>query len=565
MRLNGGQMICQALLNEGVDTVFGIPGGAIMPLYQTLPQFPGLRHILVRHEQGAAMAADGYGRITGNVGVCFATSGPGATNMVTGLAGAMMDSVPVVAITGQVAREAIGKDAFQETDVTGVTLPVLKHNYLVMTAAELPRVIKEAFYLARSGRPGPVLVDVPKDVFVEEAEFDYPETVDLPGYPPPTYANEEAVKRAAELIAEAKRPVIMAGHGIIISKAYKELQEFAEKGQFPVTTTLLGISGFKADHVLNIGLPGMHGSAFASHAINDSDLLIALGMRFDDRVTSKVSLFAPRAKVIHVDIDPAELGKNVRPTVGIVGNVRHVLEQLTPLVERADRREWLAHIDQLRIKHPLWREDGDDEVRPQDVIQHISDLTEGRAIIATGVGQHQMWAAQLYNFAEYNSFITSGGLGSMGYEVPSAMGAQVGRPDRTVWTIAGDGGFQMTMMELATMVENQIPVKIALINNSSLGMVRQWQDIFYNHDYVATLYTGNPDFVKLAEAFGMPGIRVTKKDEVGPAVAQAMEWNGPVLVDFQVEQTENVYPFIPPGTGVAQMVEDPRLVERRVK
>ena len=563
MRLNGGQMICQALLNEGVDTVFGIPGGAIMPLYQTLPQYPGLRHILVRHEQGAAMAADGYGRITGNVGVCFATSGPGATNMVTGLAGAMMDSVPVVAITGQVAREAIGKDAFQETDVTGVTLPVLKHNYLVMHAADLPRVIKEAFYLARSGRPGPVLVDVPKDVFVEEAEFEYPETVELPGYPPPTYADEESIKRAAELIAEAKRPVVMAGHGIIISQAYKELQEFAEKGQFPVVTTLLGISSFKADHVLNIGLPGMHGSAFASHAINDSDLLIGLGMRFDDRVTSKVSLFAPRAKVGHVDIDPAELGKNVPPTVGVVGNVKHVLQQLTPLVERADRREWLAHIDELRNKHPLWREDGDDEIRPQDVIQHISDLTDGKAIIATGVGQHQMWAAQLYNFQEYNSFITSGGLGSMGYEVPSAMGAQVGAPDRPVWTIAGDGGFQMTMMELATMVENNIPVKIALINNFSLGMVRQWQDIFYNHDYVATMYTGNPDFVKLAEAFGMKGIRATRKDEVGPAVAEAMETAGPVLVDFQVEMTENVYPFIPPGTGVAAMVEDPRLVERR--
>ena len=564
MKLNGAQMICQALLNEGVDTIFGIPGGAIMPLYQTLPQYPGLRHILVRHEQGASMAADGYGRVTGKVGVCFATSGPGATNLVTGLAGAMMDSAPVVAITGQVAREAIGKDAFQETDVTGVTLPVIKHNYLVMSAAELPRVMKEAFYLARTGRPGPVLVDVPKDVFVEEAEFEYPETVDLPGYPPKQEGDPEAIKRAAELIAQSKRPVIMAGHGVIISEAYQELQEFAEKGQFPVVTTLLGISSFKSDHVLNIGLPGMHGSAYASHTINDSDLLIALGMRFDDRVTSKVSLFAPKAKVIHVDIDPAELGKNVRPTVPIVGDVKHVLKQLLPLVEKADRREWLSHIDELRRDHPLWREGGD-TLRPQDVIQQISDSTGGKAIIATGVGQHQMWAAQLYKFTEYNSFITSGGLGSMGYETPSAMGAQVGRPDRVVWTIAGDGGFQMTMMELATMVENQIPVKIALMNNNSLGMVRQWQDIFYDHDYVATLYTANPDFVKLAEAFGMPGIRVTRKDEVGPAVAQAMEWNGPVLVDFQVEQTENVYPFIPPGTGVGQMVEDPRLVEKRVR
>jgi len=315
---------------------------------------------------------------------------------------------------------------------------------------------------------------------------------------------------------------------------------------------------------LNIGLPGMHGSAYANHMINDSDLLIALGMRFDDRVTSKVSLFAPNAKVIHVDIDPAELGKNVRPTVPIVGDVKHVLKQLIPLVEKADRREWLSHIDELQRNHPLWFEEGD-VLRPQDVIQEISDSTDGKAIIATGVGQHQMWAAQLYKFKEYNSFITSGGLGAMGFETPSAMGAQVGLPDRTVWTIAGDGGFQMTLMELATMVENQIPVKIALINNNSLGMVRQWQDIFYNHDYVATLYSGNPDFVKLAEAYGLRGIKVTRKDEVGPAVKQAMEWSGPVLVDFQVEQTENVYPFIPPGTGVDNIVEDPRLVKKRVR
>ncbi|MBI4234189.1 MAG: biosynthetic-type acetolactate synthase large subunit [Chloroflexi bacterium] len=558
MELTGRQMVCESLLREGVEVVFGIPGGAILPLYQTLPEYPAIRHILVRHEQAAAMAADGYARVTGKVGVCWATSGPGATNLVTGIACAQMDSVPLVAITGQVARAGIGTDAFQETDIVGITVPISKHGYLVRRAADIPQVIKEAFYIASSGRPGPVVVDIPRDVFVEAGEFHYPETVDLPGYKPVLDGHPAQLKRAAKLIAEAKRPVILAGHGVTISRAFEELRELAEKAQIPVVTTLLGLSSFPEDHPLYVAMPGMHGAAYASMAINESDLLVAVGMRFDDRVTGRVSSFAPNAKVIHIDIDPAEIGKNVRVTVPIVGDLRRVLAQLLPLVEPATRPEWLARIEEARKEHPLQVRESD-KLLPQYVVQQLSEATQGRAVIVTGVGQHQMWTAQLYRFAEPNLMLTSGGLGSMGYELPAAVGAQVGRPDKTVWSIAGDGGFQMTMYELATMVEEQIPVKIALFNNSFLGMVRQWQDLFYKKTYVATYYKRNPDFVMLAQAFGMPGIRVTRKDEVMPAIQSAMEHKGPVLVDFRVEQEENVYPMIPPGTTVQELIEDPNL------
>ena len=557
MKLNGGQIVCESLIQEGVDVIFGIPGGAILPLYQTLPQYPQLRHILVRHEQGAAHAADGYARATGKVGVAWATSGPGATNLVTGITTAQMDSVPTVFITGQVAREAIGKDSFQETDVTGVTLPITKHNYLVMYASELASTIKEAFYLARTGRPGPILVDIPKDVFLEEAEFDYPETVDLPGYKPVQEADPTQIQRAAELIKEAQRPLILAGHGVIISRAYEDLMELAEKAQIPVITTLLGISSFPETHPLSVGMPGMHGMAYASIAIDEADLLLGLGMRFDDRVTGKLSAFAPKAKIIHVDIDPSEIDKNVKATVPLVGDLKRVLRQLIPVVEPASHEEWLQHIQELRIEHPPMRPKKKGELWPQNVLQLLSQATDGNAIIVTGVGQHQMWVAQHYTFTQPNSLITSGGLGAMGYEVPAAMGVQVGRPDAVVWSVAGDGGFQMTMAELATMVENNIPVKFALFNNRNLGMVRQWQDIFYKKSYVATYYPRNPDFVKLAEAFGMFGIRVTKEEEILPAIKQAMDYPGPALVDFMVVQEENVYPMIPPGTGIAQLIEEP--------
>ncbi|MSQ05672.1 MAG: biosynthetic-type acetolactate synthase large subunit [Dehalococcoidia bacterium] len=564
MKLTGAEIVCESLLKEGVEVVFGLPGGAVLPLYGALSRYPQLRHILVRHEQAAAMAADGYARSTGKVGVCVATSGPGATNLVTGIATAQMDSIPIVAITGQVPRPAIGRDAFQECDVTGITLPITKHNYLVMDVADLAATIKEAFHIARTGRPGPVLVDIPKDVLQgERAEFVWPEAVNLPWYNPPTDAAPDQVAKAAKLINQAERPVVLAGHGVLISHAYEELRQLAEKAQIPVITTLLGISSFPTDHYLNVGMPGMHGMAYASLAIDRADVVIALGMRFDDRVTGRLRDFAPNAKVVHVDIDPSELGKNVKPHAPVLGDVKCVLRQLLPLVHRKVRVEWLRSVDTLRSEHPSLNIRETEALLPQFVLRQLSQITEGKAIIVTGVGQHQMWAAQHYGFKDPNTLITSGGLGAMGFEVPAALGAQVGCPDRTVWSIAGDGGFQMTMCDLATAVENNIPVKFAIINNGTLGMVRQWQDIFYNKDYCATVYSANPDFVKLADAFGIPGIRVTDKSQVASAIQQAMATPGPVVVDFVVKQDENVYPMIPAGESVREMMEEPSPAELR--
>ena len=561
MKLTGSQMVCESLLREGVNVIFGLPGGAILPLYQTLPEYPQLRHILVRHEQGAAHAADGYARVTGKPGVAWATSGPGATNLVTGISTAQMDSVPMVIVTGQVARSAIGSDAFQETDTTGITLPITKHNYLVMHASEIPRIMKEAFHIASTGRPGPVLVDIPKDVLTEQVEFkgqfEYPDSVDLPGYKPNLEGHPAQIKRAAKLIRESDRPVILAGHGVILSEAYAEVRELAEKAQIPVITTLLGISSFPDDHVLCVGMPGMHGMAYASLAIEEADLLIALGMRFDDRITGKASAFAIGSRKIHVDIDPSEIGKNVKVDVPIVGDLKRVVTELVKAVPPATHLEWLQHIDRLKQEHPSTKIRETDKLLPQYIISQLAEATEGKALIVTGVGQHQMWAAQHYTYTEPRSLVTSGGSGAMGFEVPGAMGAQVGRPDRVVWSVAGDGGFQMTMAELATMVENNIPVKFAIINNSYLGMVRQWQEFFYQRSYVATYYTHNPDFVKLAEAFGMLGIRVTDKTQVMPAILKANDYDGPALVDFVVEEEENVYPMIPAGQTIHDLIEEP--------
>ena len=557
MKRTGAQIICEGMLQEGVEVIFGFPGGAVLPLYDTLPQYPQLRHILVRHEQGAAHAADGYARATGKVGVCMATSGPGATNLVTGIANACLDSSPIVAITGQVARPFIGKDAFQEIDITGITLPITKHNYLALDAGSLARIVKEAFYLARTGRPGPVLIDLPRDVQQEQAEFHYPNQLDLPGYKPTLQGHPAQIKKAVKLINEAHKPLIIAGRGVIISGAHNELKELAERAQIPVITTLLGISCFPESHVLSYGMLGMHGMAYANMAVNEADVLIAIGMRFDDRATAKVSAFAPHAHIIHIDIDPAEIGKNVRVDVPIVGDVKAVLHALNKLIVSTPHTDWVEQLDGLRREHPSIEIRDTDGLLPQFVIRQIYEVTKGEAIIVTGVGQNQMWAAQHYWYNRPNSLISSGGLGTMGFGLPAAMGAKVGCPGDTVWLIDGDGSFQMTIQELATIVQDNIPVKIAILHNSYLGMVRQWQEMFYGKRYVATPLSG-PDYVKIAEAYGLPGVRVTSKAEVVPAIQQAMDEPGPFLIDFIVEPEENVYPMVPPGASLAEVLEEPK-------
>jgi len=544
MKKTGAQILCEGLVKEGVEVIFGFPGGTVLPLYDTLPHYPQLRHILVRHEQGAAHAADGYARATGKVGVCLATSGPGATNLVTGIANAYLDSSPIVAITGQVARPFIGKDAFQEIDITGITLPITKHNYLVRDAASLAKVVKEAFYLARTGRPGPVLIDLPRDVQMEEAEFHYPRQTDLPGYKP-TFINE------------TKRPLILAGRGVVISGAFAELKELAEKAQIPVVTTLLGVSCFPESHALSYGMVGMHGMAYANRALHTTELIIAIGMRFDDRVTGKIDEFAPNARVIHIDIDPAEIGKNVPVDVPIVGDVKLVLKELNKLTDSTQRAEWLAQIEVWRKTHPSTDIRNCDSLLPQYVVSKIHEVTKGEATIVTGVGQHQMWAAQHYCYDKPNTLISSGGLGTMGFGLPAAMGAKVGRPDQTVWSIDGDGGLQMTIQELATLVQDGIAVKIAVLNNGFLGMVRQWQEMFYEKRYVATPLSC-PDFVKIAEGYRLAGLRVKCRKEVVPAIEQAMAHDGPFLIDFMVEPEENVYPMVPPGATLIQTIEEPK-------
>ncbi len=557
MKITGAQIVCESLLKEGVDTIFGILGGQILPLYDTLTQYPQLRHILTGHEQGAAHAAQGYARATGKVGVCFATSGPGATNLVTGIADAYLDSTPMVAITGQVGRPFIGKDAFQEIDITGITLPITKHNYMVTDPADMAKTVKEAFYLARTGRPGPVLIDIPKDVQVETAEFVYPTKIDLPGYKPTLAGHPSQITKAAKMIAGAKKPVIVSGRGVIISGAYDELKTLAETAQIPVITTLLGISSFPASHALYYGWLGMHGMAYANLAITECDLLIAVGMRFDDRATAKVSGFAPHAKIVHIDVDPAEIGKNVRVDVPIVGDAKTVLKSLNKMLVPEDHTAWIAQIDAWRREHPSLTIRDSEGLLPQYVVRKIWEVTKGDSLVVTGVGQHQMFAAQHFFYDKPNSFISSGGLGTMGFELPAALGAKTGKTDETVWCIAGDGSIQMTIQELATVARDKIGIKVAILNNNYLGMVRQWQQLFYEKRYIATpLHC--PDFVKLADAYGIPAQNVKTKEEVVPAIQRAMANPGPYIINFEVEPEENVYPFVPPGASLNEFIEEPR-------
>jgi acetolactate synthase I/II/III large subunit len=557
MKMTGAQILLDGLVKEGVDTVFGILGGAVLPLYDTLPQFPQIHHVLVRHEQCAAHAAEGYARAAGKVGVCFATSGPGATNLVTGIANAYLDSSPMVAITGQVARRFIGKDAFQEVDITGITLPITKHNYLVRDASALAKTVKEAFYIARTGRPGPVLIDIPKDVFTEEVEFHAPGKVELTnkltvkGHP-------AQIQKAAAMINEAHKPLIIAGRGVIISEAFAELKEFAEKGQIPVVTTLLGLGCFPESHVLSYRWLGMHGMGYANLAVNNADVIIAIGMRFDDRATSEVNTFAPNARIIHIDIDPAEIGKNVAVDVPIVGDVKAVLAPLNKLINPRQHGEWLQQLDTWRREHPSTDIRESSSVLPQYVIHQIFEATKGDAIICTGVGQHQMWTAQHYLYNSPNSLISSGGLGTMGFGLPASIGAKMGRPEAKVWCIDGDGSFQMTLHELATIVQEKLAIKIAILNNGFLGLPRQWQELLYQKRLVASPLYG-PDYVKIADAYGIGGARVTRKEEVIPAIDKAIACDGPFLIDFVIEPEENVYPFVPPGASLEEFLEIPQM------
>lgn len=559
MKKTGAEVFWESLIREGVEVMFGIPGGAVIPAFDAMLNYPKLRFILTRHEEGAAIMADGYARASRKVGVAIATSGPGATNLVTGIHIAFMDSSPVVYVTGQVASTLLGTDAFQEVDMTGISLPITKHNFLVTSADEVAQTVREAFYIARSGRPGPVLIDFCKDAQIAKTDKLDPPEVQLLGYHPPQHAAPDKLEKAAELIRNAKRPIIFAGHGVEISGASKEVQKFAERTNMPVAMTLLSLGSIPSSHPLSLGMMGMHGEAYCNLAIQNSDLIIALGMRFDDRVTGNLKTYAPGASKIHVDIDPAEINKIVKADVSLVGDVKTVLEELDPLVPKKRHDDWLAQITQ-------WRKDSDDRdivARPHNgklnvpqIINEIWRTTKGEALVVTDVGQHQMWAAQYYQPEKPYSFISSGGAGSMGFGLPAAIGAKVAQPGREVWAIVGDGGFQMTQMDMITAVIEKVDVKIALMNNHFLGMVRQWQEFFFEKRYSA-VHLQNPDFGKIAEAHGVAYRKVEKPEEIHAAVEFARKTPGPVLLDFHVEKEEAVYPMVPSGADLHNMIRRP--------
>ncbi|MGB9498938.1 MAG: biosynthetic-type acetolactate synthase large subunit [Dissulfuribacterales bacterium] len=562
MKKSGAQIVLQSLQIEGVKAVFGYPGGAVINLYDELPNYE-LKHYLVRHEQAAVHAADGYARATGEVGVALVTSGPGATNTVTGLATAYMDSIPVVVFTGQVPTALIGNDAFQEADIVGITRPCTKHNYLVKNVKELPRIIKEAFHIARSGRPGPVLIDLPKDVLVDTTIFEYPEKVSLRGYSPTYEGHPGQLRKAVRALLKAKRPVFYVGGGAILSNSAEVITEFAIRLQIPVTTTLMGLGAFPENHDLSLGMLGMHGTYRANMAVTECDLLVAIGARFDDRVTGRIDEFAPDAKIIHVDIDPTSISKNVKVHIPIVGDVHDVMDKMMVAVNEmseeaqqfaASHDEWLAKVAKWKEMHKLCYIQ-EEVVKPQYVVEKICELTRGlEPIISTEVGQNQMWAAQFYEYTKPRTWLSSGGLGTMGYGFPAALGAQVAFPDRLVLDIAGDGSIQMNIQELATAVQYQLPVKIIILNNGYLGMVRQWQELFFRKHYSATEMSAVPDFVKLAEAYGAVGLRATHPREVEPTLKKAFSINKPVLVDFVVAGEENVYPMVPAGQPISKML-----------
>jgi acetolactate synthase-1/2/3 large subunit len=560
MKLTGAQIFFECLKAEGVEVIFGLPGGVLLDLYDEMPKHD-IRHILVRHEQGAAHMADGYARATGRVGVCLVTSGPGATNTVTGIATAYMDSIPIVVFTGQVPTALIGNDAFQEADIVGITRPCTKHNYLVKDVRDLARIICEAFYLARSGRPGPILVDLPKDVINAKTEFKYPKKISMKGYKPTTEAHMGQIKRAYTAIGKAKRPMIYAGGGVINSNAAKELKQLGEQLRCPVTTTLMGLGGFPAPHELWLGMLGMHGTFRANMAVGNTDLLIAIGARFDDRITGKLDEFAPSAKIIHIDIDPTSISKNVKVDIPIVGDCKDALKKLLQLIKESPiddlekiRKPWLDQIQKWKETYPLAYEQKDDLIKPQYVVEKLYELSEGKGIIATEVGQNQMWAAQYYHFSEPRTLLTSGGLGTMGYGLPAAIGAQAAFPGRLVIDVAGDGSIQMCLQEMTTAVENNLPVKVAILNNQYLGMVRQWQQLFYEKNYCATCLKIAPDFVKLAEAYGALGLRAHKPDEVESVIREGFASPKPVIMDFVVNPEECVYPMVPAGAAMTEML-----------
>ena len=557
MKLKGSEIVCESLLREGVDVVFGYPGGAILPFYDALWSYPQLRHILVRHEQAAAHAADGYSRVTGKVGVCVATSGPGATNLVTGIMGAKADSVPMVAITGQVARSSLGSEAFQECDICSIAASTTKKTYMVMSAADLADTVREAFYIAQEGRPGPVLIDIPRDVQLELAEAEFPE-ITAPKTPEVSEEAMERLKEAARLINEAERPLIISGHGVMTSGATKELLSLAERSGIPVITTLLGLGSFPGGHPLSMGMLGMHGMYWSNLSVDQADLIVGVGMRFDDRVTGKVDTFAPHARIIHMDIDATQIGRNVPVEVPVVGDAKALLHQLAPMVTNTPRPEWMQFIENLKQNHPSLSIPSSDVLQAQQVLSALDIVfqEDPETTVVTGVGQHQMWAAQFLSFNHENTFISSGGLGAMGFEIPAALGAQVGKPTAPVWSVAGDGGFQMTNQELMTLAEEKLPVKIALINNGYLGMVRQWQEMYFENHLKAVPIRG-PDFVMLAESYGVSAVRVTEQEDVLPALRQAQAHDGPFLIEFVVDSTTNVYPMVPPGGSLADTIEDP--------